>query len=271
MSRGAPTSLASARTDAFAAFVERPLLCRFSDAGGINPFRTLGRPASKKRQGTKSRGAGQRRGPVSGVLRPYRADRKGRVGSRNSNRPTTRIFFHAFRFDASAGRRRAGGGAHGCTDFRRRLRAQREGRRDPPRLPRRHPPFSTWCEAVGAIATPATPATVAAYLAALADLRLKVSTISRRAAAIAYAHKLASFEPPINESVKAVMRGVRRKLGTAQKGKAPATAAVVANSSSAFPIPFGQARQGADPDRLRRGVAAQRACRARTCRHRAWA
>jgi Phage integrase, N-terminal SAM-like domain len=55
--------------------------------------------------------------------------------------------------------------------------------------------FSTWCEAVGAIALPATPATVAAYLAALADLRLRVPTISRRAAAIAYAHKLASFEP----------------------------------------------------------------------------
>jgi site-specific recombinase XerD len=54
--------------------------------------------------------------------------------------------------------------------------------------------FSTWCEAVGAIALPATPATVAAYLAALADLRLKVSTISRRAAAIAYAHKLASLD-----------------------------------------------------------------------------
>ena len=95
--------------------------------------------------------------------------------------------------------------------------------------------FSTWCEAVGAIALPATPATVAAYLAALADLRLKVSTISRRAAAIAYAHKLASFEPPINESVKAVMRGIRRKLGTAQKGKAPATAAVVAKLVKRIP------------------------------------
>ena len=82
---------------------------------------------------------------------------------------------------------------------------------------------------------PATPATVAAYLAALADLRLKVSTISRRAAAIAYAHKLASFEPPINESVKAVMRGIRRKLGTAQKGKAPATAAVVAKLVKRIP------------------------------------
>ena len=95
--------------------------------------------------------------------------------------------------------------------------------------------FTTWCEAVGAIALPATPATVAAYLAALADLRLKVSTISRRAAAIAYAHKLAGLEPPINKSVKAVMRGVRRKLGTAQKGKAPATAAVVAKLARRIP------------------------------------
>ena len=67
--------------------------------------------------------------------------------------------------------------------------------------------FSTWCEAVGAIALPATPATVAAYLAALADSGLEVMTISRRAAAIACAHTLAGFEPPINESVKAVKRG----------------------------------------------------------------
>ena len=39
-----------------------PDLCRFLDAGGIDPFRTLGRPASRKRQGTKSRSAGQRLG-----------------------------------------------------------------------------------------------------------------------------------------------------------------------------------------------------------------
>ncbi len=95
--------------------------------------------------------------------------------------------------------------------------------------------FSTWRQAVGAIALPATLATVAAYLAALADSGLKVSTISRRAAAIAYAHKFAGFEPPINESVKAVVRGVRRKLGTAQKGKAPATAAIVAKLVKRIP------------------------------------
>jgi hypothetical protein len=38
------------------------LLCRFLDAGGIRPIRTLRRPASKKRQGAKSRAAGQRPG-----------------------------------------------------------------------------------------------------------------------------------------------------------------------------------------------------------------
>ena len=37
---------------------ERPVLCRFLDAGGIRPLRTLGWPASKKRQGAKSREAG---------------------------------------------------------------------------------------------------------------------------------------------------------------------------------------------------------------------
>ena len=37
-------------------------LCRFLDAGGAEALHTRGGPASKKRQGTKSRGAGQRLG-----------------------------------------------------------------------------------------------------------------------------------------------------------------------------------------------------------------
>ncbi len=40
------------------AAAQRPVMCRFLDAGGIRPLRTLGRPASKKRQGAKSRQAG---------------------------------------------------------------------------------------------------------------------------------------------------------------------------------------------------------------------
>ena len=35
-------------------------MCRFLDAGGTEALHTRGGPASKKRQGAKSRGAGQR-------------------------------------------------------------------------------------------------------------------------------------------------------------------------------------------------------------------
>jgi hypothetical protein len=39
----------------------RPVLCRFLDAGDDEPLNPLIRPASEKRQGTKSRSVGQRR------------------------------------------------------------------------------------------------------------------------------------------------------------------------------------------------------------------
>jgi integrase len=52
-----------------------------------------------------------------------------------------------------------------------------------------------------------------------------VATISRRLAAIRYAHKLAGHEPPTNsEAVKATLRGIRRTARTAPARKAPATA-----------------------------------------------
>ena len=66
---------------------------------------------------------------------------------------------------------------------------------------------------------------VAAYLSALADSGRKSSTIGRRAAAIGYRHKIAGHEPPTSqEGVKAVLRGIRRTIGSAKQGKAPATA-----------------------------------------------
>lgn len=80
-----------------------------------------------------------------------------------------------------------------------------------------------------AAASPTEPATVAAYLAHLADAGLKASTIARRLAAIAYAHKLKGLESPTAaEAVHVVMRGIRRKIGTAATGKAPATAKAIA-------------------------------------------
>jgi site-specific recombinase XerD len=96
--------------------------------------------------------------------------------------------------------------------------------------------FVAWCNGVGAAAIPAEAGTVAAYLAALADSGLKVSTISRRAAAIAYAHKLSRHASPLaDENVKAVLRGIRRSLGVAAKGKAPATADLVAKMVRRLP------------------------------------
>ena len=69
---------------------------------------------------------------------------------------------------------------------------------------------------------------VAAYLSGLADSGRKASTIGRRAAAIGYHHKMAGHEPPTSsEGVKAVLRGIRRTIGSAKQGKAPATADLI--------------------------------------------
>ena len=85
--------------------------------------------------------------------------------------------------------------------------------------------FAAWCASRGATAMPAHVGIVAAYLSWLADSGRKASTIGRRAAAIGYHHKMAGHEPPTgSESVKAVLRGIRRTIGSAKQGKAPATA-----------------------------------------------
>src|SRR5713226_10109006 len=68
--------------------------------------------------------------------------------------------------------------------------------------------FKVWCDAKGVSSLPAAPETVAAYIAAEAQTA-KPSTISRRVAAIRYAHKLAGLETPTDaEGVKATMRGI---------------------------------------------------------------
>jgi integrase len=75
---------------------------------------------------------------------------------------------------------------------------------------------------------PAGPATVARYIARLADGGRKTATIQRRLAAIRAVHKAAGHEPPTNfEGVKAVMRGIRRRLGSRPVRKAPATSEVL--------------------------------------------
>jgi site-specific recombinase XerD len=85
--------------------------------------------------------------------------------------------------------------------------------------------FAAWCRARALEPLPASTDTVAAFLAAQATEGAKASTIGRRAAAIRYAHRLAGHEPPTGaESVKAVMRGIRRTIGAKPDQKAAATA-----------------------------------------------
>lgn len=76
--------------------------------------------------------------------------------------------------------------------------------------------FAAWCQGQTAQPLPAEPDTVAAYLKQLALLGRKVSTIRRRAAAIAAAHRIAELEPPTNaEWVRRVLKGIARTHGAA--------------------------------------------------------
>lgn len=91
--------------------------------------------------------------------------------------------------------------------------------------------FSAWCERQegSPLPLPAEPEIVAAYLASMADGGLKVSTITRRAAAIAFVHKAKGCEtvPTTHKIVRSTMQGIRRQVGMAVNAKAPATAKAI--------------------------------------------
>lgn len=96
--------------------------------------------------------------------------------------------------------------------------------------------FRTWCTGKGVDALPASPATVAAFLAHEAERGSAASTITRRCAAIRYAHRLADFEPPTNsEKVRATLRGIRRTIGAAPNRKTPAIAEIARAMALAAP------------------------------------
>jgi site-specific recombinase XerD len=84
--------------------------------------------------------------------------------------------------------------------------------------------FETWCGILRLPALPAAPETVAAYLAALAESKLKASTIRSRKAAIAWKHRAEGHETPTTaRAVTKTMRGLNRSIGMASDQKAPAT------------------------------------------------
>ncbi len=84
--------------------------------------------------------------------------------------------------------------------------------------------FTSWYADHGRDPLPATPATLTLYLTAPAEA-LTTSTLGRRLVVIARAHRAAGHAPPTEDAgVRAVRRGIRRRKGTAQVGKAAAAA-----------------------------------------------
>jgi site-specific recombinase XerD len=81
--------------------------------------------------------------------------------------------------------------------------------------------FATWCSAQHLEALPARPETVGLYLASLAETH-KVSTITRRLAAIAKQHRNAGLDSPASmrhSAVHDVVAGIRRDKGTRAQTK----------------------------------------------------
>jgi integrase len=95
--------------------------------------------------------------------------------------------------------------------------------------------FSAWTAWRELEPLPAMPETVALYLTDLADAA-KTSTIARRLAAIAQAHRAAGLPTPTDDpAVKAVWAGIRRVHGTAPEGAAPLTIGLLRRVVEALP------------------------------------
>ncbi len=100
--------------------------------------------------------------------------------------------------------------------------------------------FTAWCARAGRDSLPADSVTVADYIAARAAGEgdappLKVVTLERRLVAIARAHQLAGHTSPVDEWVRTVLKGIRRKHGTAQHRVEPVGVEVLRQTLAALP------------------------------------
>lgn len=82
--------------------------------------------------------------------------------------------------------------------------------------------FRRWCEAAGRAALPAAAETLELYLVDRGH-RLKVTTLERRAAAVAYMHVQARYASPVGPGVRAVLSAMARQRGSAPEPKAVLT------------------------------------------------
>lgn len=90
--------------------------------------------------------------------------------------------------------------------------------------------FVTWCKARGYAPTPATPELVALFLTDQARAGICASTLTRRVAAIRFAHEGANqTSPTTSKLVGSALKGIRRSLGMAKDQKTPATAHLIGN------------------------------------------
>lgn len=88
--------------------------------------------------------------------------------------------------------------------------------------------FEDWCAQRDRPSLPASPATVANFASQLAAAGKKVPTIARKLAAIRFYHRGAGLDNPTdNAGVSAILKGIRRTVGTAARQKAPATVDVI--------------------------------------------
>ncbi|MGU3665822.1 tyrosine-type recombinase/integrase [Methylobacterium sp. A49B] len=89
--------------------------------------------------------------------------------------------------------------------------------------------FTGWCDAHGLDGLPASGRTVGRYLTHLVGLGRSVSTIDRRAAAIASVHRAYGHDSPTaREEVRQILVGIRNTVGRARKKKRALTADLVA-------------------------------------------
>jgi site-specific recombinase XerD len=89
--------------------------------------------------------------------------------------------------------------------------------------------FRTWCEEKRLCPLPASAEAVATFLASDVKNGAKPTTLSRRLAAIRYAHSLAGHASPTDsEAVKVTLRGIKRTVRHSPGRKAPATSDKVA-------------------------------------------
>lgn len=96
--------------------------------------------------------------------------------------------------------------------------------------------FSLFCSEQGAALLPANPLVVVDYITYLADLGAKYSTIQVKVAAISHYHRAANLTSPAKSlEVQETMKGIRRTIGAAQKGKAPISLDVLKKLTAVLP------------------------------------